>query len=130
MKNEPEDPLPISARGLAKKQPRVVHVFDIPASLQKHGVKSIGLHELTPRDEQIAAKRAGGDKNRLALELVQQSLAEVDGQTVSTGDGSAEAAMAGMHPKLRNLVMEAYADIHIPGDEVTSDFLQSHKARV
>lgn len=116
--------------GTSKKQPRVVHTFNVPESLHKHGITSLGIHELTPRDEQIAAKRSGGDSNRLAYGLALQALAEVNGKPVSTGDGTAEAAVNGMHPKIRNLMLMAYAEIHNTDEEATKDFLASRQVRV
>ncbi len=116
--------------GASKKQPRVVHLFNVPEGLKRHGTASIGLHELSMFEQQLAAKRASGDQFKQAIALLAQSLAEVDGSQVSLGDGTSEAALNKMHPKVLQLTLQAYASIHNPEDSDVSDFLASRQVKV
>ena len=110
---------------------RVVHVFDVPETLQKTSrglvITNIGVAELTPMDEQSAAQRARGDGHRLAFELALASLASVNGRAVSLANGSAEEAWTAMGPKLRNLVMTAFGELNGAGQEAAASFLKSGK---
>lgn len=114
---------------LAEKTPRPVYVYNLPASVAGV-ISSIGIVELTANEELMAAKRAAGDTHRLAYELALQSLAEVNGNPVALKDGSADKAFNDMGPKVRQLLMQAYAKIHGPEDSVVADFLQSQTVRV
>lgn len=114
-----------------KPSARTVYTYDVPPLLQKTSkgviVKTIGVAELQPLDEIEATKRARGDAARLAFELALQSLATVNGTPVSLGDGSAETAWTSLGPKLRNLVMSAYAENNQAGQNDLVGFLASRK---
>jgi hypothetical protein len=112
-----------------KKQSRPVYVFDVPASLA-NGITSIGIVQLTAREEMQAAKRAGSDTIRLVYEQVKQSLVEVNGEAVNMADGSADSAIEAMDPKVRNLVMAAFANLHSPPEDTVRGFLESQSVRV
>lgn len=108
---------------------RVIHVYDIPAPMA-NGVQKVGLVELTAQEELQATKRSHGDSMRLAYELAKQSLVEVNDQKVSLADGSADEMWNKMSPKVRNLVLTAYADLHAPPEGAIEGFLKSHQQRV
>jgi hypothetical protein len=112
---------------------RPVYVYDLPASLRPYanGVTAYGLVELNAEEELMATKRARGDAVRLAFELSRESLRTVLKGTVATrvncGDGSTDAEFLKMHPKVRALVMTAYADLHNPSQADANSFLQSRR---
>lgn len=119
-----------SVAQLQKKPSRVVYAYTIPKRIAKEaGVQSIGLIELTAREEMLAAKRSNGEQFNLAHSLVTSSLHMVNDVEVSIGDGSADRAWETMNPKVRNLVLQAFADIHAPEDEDTADFLASRQVK-
>ncbi len=104
---------------------RTVHTFTIPKNLAVHGIEKVGLVELRVQEELNGAKRAMGDQVRTAYELAQESLRYVNGQAVTTADGTADAAWAKMHPKVRHLVVTAYAKLHQPEENELKGFLDS-----
>lgn len=113
----------------AAKRVRPVYEYDIPEKLGGD-VRSIGLVELLANEELMAVKRSGGDSFKLAYELAKQSIAEVNGQKISLADGAVDSLFNNMGSQVRNLVLQAYAQIHAPAEDVSSDFLQSRKVRV
>jgi hypothetical protein len=116
---------------LHTQQPtRPVYVYEIPASLGLESPKSVSLRELTANEELDAAKRARGDAFKTANELVKSALIEVDEKPVNLGDGSADIAWNQMPAKVRNLVLDAYQEIHVPPQGASQDFRKSRKVRV
>lgn len=109
---------------------RVMHEFDVPSSLHTHGIKTLGLVELTPREQTMASSRAGLDPMAIANEYAKESLRMVNGAPVSTADGSVDKAWERMHPKIRTLVTTAYNDLHSTSNVESEDFLQSRRAVV
>jgi len=120
------DPL---KEGAQPMNARPIYTYKVP-KVMADGVQSIGLVQLTTHEEMMSAKRAGSDPIRLVYEQVKQSLAEVNGQPVSLGDGTADTAFDKMGPQLRNLVMTAYAKLHTPADGMADDFLASQAVKV
>lgn len=110
---------------------RPIHTYTVPMGLaEETGIQSVGLVELNAQDELNAAKRAKGDTTRLAYELSKAALAEVNGQKLSFGDGSLDSAWLRMHPKIRNMVLAAYGDLHAPPEGSVDDFLKSRQVKV
>lgn len=105
--------------------------FPVPKSvgiLQKPQITVVHLRLLTGTQELLAAKKSRGNTElggqfKLAHELVKMSLVAVNGEDVSTTDGSVDKAWDGMHPQMRQLVLQAYAKLHNVDDEVAEDFL-------
>jgi len=118
------------SEGLPSKPSRPVYTYQVPSNLGGEDFKSIGLVQLTAREEMMAAKRSNGDPIKLAYEQVQQSIAEVNGEKVSIADGSADKAFNAMPPMVRNLVMAAHAKLHSPAESDVELFLQSREVRV
>jgi len=114
----------------ARLKDRVIHTFKIPETLATHGVKEIGLVELTMEEELLATRRSRGDAVRLAYEYAKECLRVVDGKTVRTTDGSADKMWNALHPKVRQLVIRAYGVLHQPKMEEDAAFLESHEAKV
>lgn len=115
-----------------KTQSREVHLFTVPEALAAEvGVREVGMVTLTAAEEMMAHKRAPKrDAVQLALELAKASLVEVDGGKLTLADGSADAFWANAHPKLRELVLSAYADLHSPREEDAASFRASRRVRV
>lgn len=108
---------------------RAINTYDMPPGMDA-GIQSVGLVELTGDEEIMATKRAHGDHMRLGLELAKQSLVAVNGAKVSLADGSTDRAWETMGPKLRNMVLTAYAELHSAPDEAIQSFLKSRRTRV
>jgi len=113
----------------ADKKTRPVHVFAIPESLA-NGTTSVGMVTLTAEEELLAWKRSRGENARLATELVKASLAEVNGEPVTLHDGSVDAFWKDLHPKIRQLVLTAYADLHAAEEDDQKAFLASRRVKV
>jgi hypothetical protein len=111
------------------RQSRPVFVYKVPHALSE-GIKTIGISQLTGDDELMAAKRANSDPVQLAYEQVKQSIVEVDGKPVNLADGSIDMAWKTMDPKVRSLLMAAYAKLHTPKESEIEDFLSSQEIRV
>lgn len=112
------------------KQVRAVHTFTFPPSVATDKVQSVGIGELTANEEIQAAKRVGTDQARLPYELSLQCLAEVNGEPVSLGDGSADTAWQAMSAKQRTLVIAGYGEVNAPEQEDLSGFLKSQQVKV
>lgn len=110
--------------------PRSVYLYTVPAPLQSYGIAEIGIIELKAGEELMATKRAQQDPMRLAFELAKESLRSVDGKPVSTSDGTSDAIWETMHPKIRNLIVSAYGDVHQPRNSELADFLTSRQVQV
>lgn len=121
----------IADRIAAAADERALHEYKVPEKLgSRYGVRSIAVVELTGEEEILASKRAHDDRYRLANELAKQSLAQVNGQRVSLSDGSTDRWWRQMGPKVRTLVIQAYADVHAPDEGDTSGFLASRETKV
>lgn len=122
-----------------KSVDRPVTVFTVPAALRSVGrvqVEEIGIVELDTDEEMMATKRSRNDPVRLAFELARESLRWVkktgaaSGQAVTTADGSGDAVWAGVHPKVRQLIVTAYGVVHNPTDNELALFLASRQVQV
>ena len=96
-------------------------------------IKRITMKLLTPLIEKHAAKTSG-DPVQLAYELAKRSIAEVtntEGRTFKiTAVGGVDDELWGqMHPKLRSMAMQAYADNASPAEETSKGFLASRRTR-
>ena len=108
---------------------RAVFTYTVPVGMGGD-IKSVGLVELTASEELMAAKRASGEGARLAYEMAKTSLVEVNGSKVGLADGSADSAWNKMPPKVRNLVIQAFASLHAPPEDDAASFLASRQVRV
>lgn len=114
----------------APKQSRAVNLFTVPPSVKAEaGISEVGLVTLTADDELMAYQRGRKDGSKIALELAKASLVEADGKPLSLADGSADSFWLRIHPKLRQLVMEAYSELHAVEPEESQSFLGSRKVR-
>lgn len=117
------------AEAEAKKSSRPIFEFDLPPSLS-NGYVTIGMVQLSAREELMSAKRAQGDTHRIALELTKEAIREVDGKRVTTADGTVDDIVEKADPRVRQLMMQAYADIHNPSDQEEAVFLKSRRVKV
>ena len=110
---------------------RVSYEYVLPASTTAEGKPvTIVMVELTSRDELLASKRAQNQGMRLAMELAKMSLVKYGDEALTTADGSADRKWETLPPKARNLVLQAYADLHAPNDTETAVFLKGRKVQV
>jgi hypothetical protein len=103
---------------------RVQHVYTFPAKFCEF--KNVTIVELTANEELMAASRAGTSQVRLAWELAKQSVWAVDGKQLYQHDGSLDKFWNRVAPKVRQLILSAYSDVHNPAEEIVKDFLKSH----
>lgn len=113
----------------AAKQPVPVYTFQLPPGIA-NGIESIGIREITSREELRAAKRSGRDGVKLGYELAKQGLAEINGESVHEGDGSADKVWDAMGPKARSLVVAAFQKVNHPTDDDLEGFLESQTVKV
>lgn len=133
------------AEAIRQKASRPLHDFVVPDDVRDEiaaelddgmdDVRQISMRLLTPQEERYAIKRAGADVGQIVYELNVASLSEVivEGQPPHPTAGMAHAAtqrMMRMHPKIRDLVTQAYNEIHRPKEEQTKNFLASRTIRV
>lgn len=116
---------------IPQKKPRAVNLFDVPATIaEESGVKEVGLVQLTSDEELLCFKRAKGENAKLAMELSKMALVEVDGKALNSHDGSIDTFWKDADPKLRQLVLTAYAELHAAPEEEQAAFLKSRRTRV
>lgn len=111
------------------RRDRIVYYYTIPASASHGEPRRVGLVELTAKEELLAAKRSHNEGAKLAYEMAKLSLVDIDGKRMSTTDGSADTEWDSMPPKMRNLVIQAFADLHSPKDDDTAVFLSTRQAQ-
>mgnify|MGYP006279042063 CR=1 FL=1 len=113
----------------AFNQDRVIHRFDIPASIPGE-VRSLGLVEITAAEELAAEARCKGASDKRAAEMAKQAIVEVNGEPVKLGDGSVDLAWNTMHPKVRTLVSTAWVRLHLANDDEVESFFASRTSSV
>ena len=125
------------ADGLDPKQAKVaraVNLFTIPEHLVEEGIDEIGMITMSADEELAAYKRSGGDTAKLATELVKTCLVEASAggvpQKLSLADGSVDGFWKKLDPRVRQLVMTAYAELHTAKEEDAKSFTKSRRVRV
>jgi hypothetical protein len=123
--------------GMGEKQSksRTVSFFTIPAHLMENDVAEVGIITLSADEELAAYKRANGDSARLANELAKTCIVEVvdtagAAKKLSLADGSVDIFWKSLDPRVRQLVLGGYAELHAAKDEDARSFLKSRKIRV
>ena len=110
---------------------RLVNVFDVPPKLAAQtGVSSLGMVTLTADEELLCFKRARGSNAQLAAELAKAALVEADGKPLAGSDGSVDSFFQKADPRLRQLILAAYTELHAADAEDAEAFLKSRKTRV
>ena len=119
-----------------KTTTREINTFELPEKLAElTGVKEVGLVTLTADEELLCYKKSRGDNAKLSSELAKACLVEStanDGtvKKLAAHDGTVDSYWKHCEPKLRQLVLQAYADLHAVESEDTESFLKSRKLRV
>jgi hypothetical protein len=114
---------------------RPTYRFTIPEKARtfKTDPATFAMRPITAGEERRANEVAEGAKVPLAYELVRVAVCEVDGRPVSwdgrEGSVSPEWFDA-CSPKVRQLVMEAFASLNRPSEEDTAAFLASQTIEV
>lgn len=109
---------------------RNVNLFEIPETLaEETGVTEIGIVTLNSDEELACFKRSKGDNAKLATELAKQALVEANGKPLTGADGSVDSFWKTLDPRLRQLVLTAYTELHGATEEDTQSFLKSRKQR-
>lgn len=112
---------------------RVVEEFELPEELQnvdEHVKKSIGLVKLKMSEEVAAGERAGSNQLKLAYNWARYALVEVDGRRIKKEDGEDETILEHTDPTIRDLIVQAYAEISTSGAGVTKKFLKTRRQKL
>ncbi len=118
-------------QGVPQGPAREVYEFNIPAAYQcEDAQKTIGIRKLRSAEEVEATRACQGESMRLAWELSKASLIEVDGKRLIHHEGQADTKWDKFDPKLRALVVAAYAKLHTPEDDETENFLASMTMKI
>lgn len=134
-----------SRNGIIDAAPKSVTLFDYDVPNNEDGLhqevtptfgslRVISMRLLTPLMEKYAASASGNDAVQLGYELSRRAVAEVtnaEGKVfqIAEHDGSSMELWAQMHPKLRTLITQAYADSAVPQAATSSGFLGSRRIR-
>jgi hypothetical protein len=118
-----------------KKNTREVNTYDVPPSVaEASGITQVGLITLTADEELLCYKKSRGDNARLAAELAKACLVEatVNGEVrqLASEDATVDTFFKDCDPRIRQLLLQAYADLHAAEPEDTESFLKSRKLRV
>ena len=69
------------------------------------------------------ASKAAEATGNLAYECLKHSVVEADGVKIAWDAGGKDLFLDRLSPKCRDLLLRAYAAIHIPKEKETEDFL-------
>jgi hypothetical protein len=136
-------PGPIPGLIDAAPRPRTIAEYDVPDDEERllsyvttsfGSIRTICLKLLTPLEEKAATTASGTESIDLAYQLARRSIAGVINETgeyieVHQHDGSSEELWAQMHPKLRQLTIQAYSDIAVPNASTARSFIKSRRIR-
>lgn len=118
-------------QGVPQGPAREIYEFKIPISYQCEDAReSLGIRKLRSAEEVEATRACQGESMRLAWELSKMSLCEVDGDRLLHHEGQVDSKWDKFDPKLRALVVAAYAKLHTPEDDETENFLASMTTKV
>lgn len=136
-----QSPTPPGFEDRAPKS-RLVIEYDVPnddglwdeQTLSFGSIRVIGIKLLSPLEEKAAAQGANNEPLLLAFELGRRSLCEITNDRgeviqVYSHDATNEQLWAQMHPKLRSLVMNAYAENSSPSPKAAETFRQSRRVK-
>lgn len=115
--------------GLDRQDDRVIHRFEIPASIPGD-IRAIGLVEITAQEELQAEQRCKGASDKRAAEMAKSALVEVNGQRVHFADASVDKAWNNMHPKVRTLIASAWVKLHLASDDEVDSFFASRTSSI
>jgi hypothetical protein len=122
----------VAQHNAALNTPR--HTFTIPKKLvEETGYMTVTLRELIGLDEVNAHVSAADSGAKLAFELVKKSLVRLEHAKSGPLELTAEnvdLAFGSLPPKVRNLVLAAYQEIHNPKNDEITDFLGSRLVSV
>ena len=120
-----------------EEQQRAVYTYSVKGSLAvvvnavlSAPITSMGLVELTAGEEVTASESAASTGYGALYELAKAALVEVNGTRLTHEGGHKDALWNALNPKVRDLVIAAYRDLHQPEKEEVDSFLHSRTARV
>ena len=119
----------LQERVTAAKRTVPIHTFTLPAGIA-NGIETVGIKEITTREEERVANRSRKNDMKLGFELVKQAIVEVNGQSVSLADGSTDRVWEDMGPRARTLMVAAYQEVNHPTDDQMASFLKSQTVKV
>jgi hypothetical protein len=97
-------------------------------------IRVISCKLLTPLEDKSAAQAGKGDMVVTAYELAKRTIVEVTNETgerfpIQIYGGSADELWGQLHPKIRSLIVQAYAENASPQEATKDSFLASRKIR-
>jgi hypothetical protein len=117
----------------SKVQDRIVNEFELPEEMKgmdEFVKQSIGLVKLKMSEEVAAAERATGNQIKLAYNWARYALVEVDGRKLKKEDGEDEKILEHCDPTIRELIVQAYAEISTAKAGDAKKFLKSRKEKI
>ncbi len=111
---------------------RVVFEFDLPpeiAGTDDYIKKSVGMVKLKLSEETKCGERAGINVTALSYLFAKAALYEVDGRRLNKGEAEDDKVFDNCDPTIRQLILEAYADISTPSGGASKKFLASKKMK-
>ncbi len=118
-------------QGVPQGPAREVYQFPVPDIYRSEHVReSVGIRKLRSAEEVEATRACQGESMRLAWELSKMSLCEVDGERLLHHEGQVDTKWDKFDPKLRSLIVAAYAKLHTPEDDETENFLAGMTTKV
>ena len=122
----------IESAAARSKRSRVVYVYDLPEGIrgQDDYIKeSVGLQKLELGEEVRAGERAGTNITALSFAFAKASLVEIDGRPLNKADGEDDVVFDRCDPAIRQLILEAYADMSTPPAGASKKFLASRRMK-
>ena len=90
--------------------------------------RTLGFVALRGSDEVASMEAVKTNPFNLQYDLVQRSIATVDGRKVNRAEFEHVKLWAQTPPKVRELMMEAYNTLHVLGGDVRESFRKSRRA--
>jgi len=115
------------------KRDRAIYVFDLPDGIrgQDSFIKeSVGLVKLELAEEIRAGDRAGANMASMAYNMAKIALVEIDGRPLNKADGEDDRVFDKCDPQIRQLIMEAHAELSTPMVGASKKFLASRRMKV
>ncbi len=134
------DPIEAALKRANQLDLRPLHLFFLPAShtgLVLPGgepVRSVAMVELSPHEMRMVIKAASGDTTTVASQKLAHSIVLVncnemggEGKQLTAADGSADKWVERLHPKVFDLLLNAYNNLHMNEVEDVEAFLATRK---
>lgn len=110
--------------------PKYTYTIPNKARTREKDPKKVTLIELSANEQMLARRQGGEDGRGAPEELVKMALFEVDGRRVVQANADQDTLWGRFGPKVRHLLMLAYAEIHQANKEDEDGFFASRVIEV